>query len=78
MSNVEALIILNAIPGLGNRRITKLIEYFKSPLEILSASEMGLIRAQVIPQSVVRSMTEFPKEKFLSEEKDLIQKNNIC
>ena len=49
MNEVDALLILNAVEGLGNARIKKLISYYGSALKILSLKESSLKADQIIP-----------------------------
>jgi len=77
MSEQDALLILNAIPGLGNRRIRALLECFGSPKAVLSLSGSQLQKQRIVPQGVVDNITQFPQDQFLAWEYKLIKKHNI-
>ena len=62
MTEQEALLVLNAVPGLGAVRIRKLMVSFGSALEALKASE---------------NIIHFSKDKFLQDEYNLIQRRRI-
>lgn len=77
MTDWEALLILNAIPGLGNARITKLVEHFGSVGKVLSVQKTDLMTAQIIPQDVAKNIVDFDKDAFLSQETALIKKHGV-
>ncbi len=62
MTEQEALLVLNAVPDLGARRIRKLTAFFGSALEALKASE---------------NIIHFSKDKFLQDEYNLIKRRGI-
>ncbi len=77
MTELEALIVLNAIVGLTNTRIVKLIEYFGSAQNVLAASLESLISSQILSADVAGVVVSFPKDSFLRSEKALIEKNRL-
>lgn len=77
MNNLDALLILNAIPGLGPKRIRAMLDYFGSPVKALNASQNDLLSVGVIPEHAVLNLVHFPKEKFLRREDELLHSRNI-
>ncbi|MFA5087981.1 MAG: DNA-processing protein DprA [Candidatus Omnitrophota bacterium] len=76
MSEKEALIILNAIPGLGNKKVRKFIEHFGSAREVLSLKTERLT-AENIPEQVAKNISSFPKEEFLKKEFKLLAEQAV-
>lgn len=76
MTEQQALIILNAIYGLGPRRIIKLIEHFKHAQHILAASFKQLSQSLVLPENIVQNILDFPKEAFLKRELMLLERHH--
>lgn len=76
MNQTEALIVCNAIPGLGNSRIRQLIEATGSPQAVLALKSKSSLSISV-PEALLRQIEEFPKEKFLTEELARAQKLNV-
>ncbi len=75
MTEQEALIILNAVPGLGNIRIRNLLDYFGSAQTILKIPGSGFPASSLIPASVIKNILEFPQDNFLKKEYNLIAQN---
>ncbi len=75
MTETEALLVLNAIPGLGNMRIRKLLEYFGSASKIVSLQEKDLVN--ILPHLVIQQFVSFDKDQFLRKEMDIILKNHV-
>jgi len=81
MTSLDALLVLNAIPGLGPVRIAKLISYFKIPQKVLSATLKDIVASGIVPSKVAENIKEFDAETFLKKEYDLIKRHNgeiIC
>jgi len=74
MTQTEALMVLNAIPGLSGEGIKKLIAVFGSANDILSQGPRGLLE-QGLNQNLVTNIVHFPKDKFLEREYNLLQQN---
>ncbi|MCK5214795.1 MAG: DNA-processing protein DprA [Candidatus Omnitrophica bacterium] len=72
MTERDALIILNAVPGLGSVRIRQLIEYFGSAKAVLTLKESVLKKEKILPQNVIGKIIEFPQDKFLKNEYNLM------
>ncbi len=70
MENIEYLLVLNSIHGLGPIRLKNLLDYFKDPKNIWWASGKEIL-TRGIPQSVVNNLVEMRKtlnpEKFLED-----------
>jgi len=77
MHKLDSLLVLNAISGLGEVRIGKLLESFGSPEKILAASAQELSLHTFLPRRVAENIVHFPKERFLKEEYELIKKYQI-
>lgn len=76
MKNVEYLLALHSVHGLGPIRLKNLLDYFKDPKDIWMSSDAEIL-TKGIPQSVVNNLREIRKilnpEKFLED----IQKAGI-
>ncbi len=77
MNDQQALIILNAVPGVGNSFIRRLVEHFGTPSRVLEVSESELLSAHVIPSKVVQSIIQFSKEEFLKNEYRLACEHHV-
>ena len=75
MTEQESLIILNAIPGLGNIRIRKLVDHFGSAEKILSLTEAEFKKEPMVPFNIAQKILEFSKDKFLPDEYNLVFKH---
>lgn len=73
MNNLDALLILNAIPGLGPKRIRAMVDYFGSPLKAVTASQNDLLSSGDIPEHAVFNLVHFSKDKFLEREDELLK-----
>lgn len=77
MNNLDALLILNAIPGLGPKRIRAMVDYFGSPVKAVTASQSDLLNGTEIPDHAVFNLVSFPKERFLESEHDLLKVRGV-
>ncbi len=77
MTEQQALIILNALPGFGSVRIRQLVEHFTSARHVLAATENQLLSSEIISANLVKKIFEFDRESFLQNECNLLQKNNV-
>ncbi|HLF18100.1 MAG TPA: DNA-processing protein DprA [Candidatus Omnitrophota bacterium] len=77
MNEKDALMILNAIPGLTNRRIVSLMEGFASAADILSASFERLKELQILSEESIRHIIAFDRNDFLEKEKRLMQEHGV-
>ncbi len=77
MTETDALLILNAVPGVGNATIRKLLEYYGSAAKVLSLTESDLVADQIVPAKLAAAIVHFPKEQFLIKELALIAQSGI-
>ena len=77
MNESEALLVLNAIPGIGNLKISKLIEYMGSSNNVLCANKGALISTGVVNNNFVENILTFPKEDFLKGELGLMKEKGV-
>ncbi len=77
MTESHSLIILNAVPGVGNASIRRLLEYYGSATKTLSLTENALISDQVVPAKLIAAIVQFPKEQFLTKELALIAEHGV-
>ncbi|MBF0122312.1 MAG: DNA-protecting protein DprA [Candidatus Omnitrophica bacterium] len=71
-TNRDALLILNAISGLGNRRTLALIQHFGSPQSIFESLGNGSLRSVGLPEQLIINMETFDAETFLKSEEDCL------
>ncbi len=77
MNENDALLILNAVSGLGNARIRNLIERFGSTVEVLKLKERVLREENLLPHEVIKNLLQFPYDKFLKEEYELMKRHQV-
>ena len=77
MNEINALLILNAVPGVGNATIRKLLEYYGSAQKVLSLTENDLAADQVVSAKLAAAIVQFPKEQFLAKELALIAEYGV-
>ena len=77
MTQQEALMVLNAVGGLGPIRIRELMAYFGSPTDICSATLEELHNSHLIPAKIAQNIVHFSKDKFLSAEYNLMQTRGV-
>ena len=77
MTNQEALIILNAIPGVGNRTIRRLVEHFETPLRVLQVPETALRTVHGIPSKVIQQIIQFSQDTFLQNEYNCASQHRV-
>ena len=77
MTELEALLVLNAVTGLGGIRIRKLLDCFGSGAAAIKSNRQDLIAAGILPGNVVSNFIKFNKDEFLKKEYDLINKHGI-
>ncbi|MBP9854231.1 MAG: DNA-processing protein DprA [Candidatus Omnitrophica bacterium] len=75
MNELNALMILNAVENVSNRQIHALIQYFGKAESILHAKESDLRQANILSETAVSNILNFPKDKFLETEYNLINNN---
>lgn len=67
-SERDALLILNAVPLVGNRTVHRLIERYQSACEVFCRSEQGLRNDGALTDLQLKSFIEFPAGAFLVQE----------
>jgi DNA processing protein len=77
MNETEALVVLNAVPGLGNRGIQKLLEYYGSALNVLARDEQSLSDSAILSPKAARNILDFPQDKFLKDEYNLLDARQV-
>lgn len=77
MNELDAILSLNAIQGLGNKRIRNIIDYYGSAKDVLFLSKTELESHGVIPSGIIENIIHFPKDIFLKNEYNLITKHGI-
>ena len=73
MNEQSALLILNAIPGLGAVKIKELIRVFGSAVKVLEQNQNGLMASGVVTGNMTVNIVHFSKDKFLEDEYNLVQ-----
>jgi len=77
MTEQDALIILNAVPGMGSIRIRQLIKHFGSARNVLSLSKSHFCQEKVLPENAITKIVEFPQDKFLKNEYNLMNGHQV-
>ncbi len=80
MTDLDALLVLNAIPGLRNDRVKKLIDYLASAEKILELNKRqftNLPHECSLPLKAIENILKFPKDRFLKTEYNLVQSFGI-
>ncbi len=77
MTEQEAVLILNAVPGLGSVRIRELVARFGSASRVLYGWPKGGQAPVRLPAAVGEAWRSFPREAFLKSETALIRKFGV-
>lgn len=77
MNECDALLILNAIPGVGNATVRKLVSFCGSAQKLLSLNAAELQAQSFIPTKTIDNILHFPKEKFFEAEQRRIKKHSV-
>ena len=77
MTELESLLILNSIDGIGSIRLQKLLEHFKDAAAILKASKEELKRVDGIPESVIQNIISLKGAIDIKKELELIKKEEV-
>lgn len=67
MTENEAIMVLNAVPGIGTRRLRALMQVFGSARAVLEQTQTSL-RDAGCPPGLTKSLTEFTRDEFLKNE----------
>jgi DNA processing protein len=78
MTELDSLLVLNAIPGLGNNRVSLLLERFGSAQKVLGCSTEELCAQNILPPDMIRRLKEFPTHEFLKKEYALMTQTDVC
>ncbi|HBR15163.1 MAG TPA: DNA-protecting protein DprA [Candidatus Omnitrophica bacterium] len=76
MTELDALLVLNAVAGVGNIRVRKLVEQYGSAHKLFSLDEAEL-RENGVPQPAVQNILNFPRDNFLKNEYNLITQKKV-
>jgi DNA processing protein len=76
-SEREALLILNAVPGIGNRRTIQLVQHLGSATKVFGLSSQELSGLANLPDQVALNFCHFPAEEFIKKEEELIQREGV-
>ncbi|MFC1510075.1 DNA-processing protein DprA [Candidatus Omnitrophota bacterium] len=77
MTELDALLILNACPGMTNLALSKLITYYGTAKEVLKAGKGELLERRIIKEKAASKLFDFPQDKFLKKEYNLITKAHV-
>ena len=77
MTESEALIVLNSIPGLGPVRIRRLVDHFGFPSAVFRQNPASLAAAGNFPAEVAEEILHQNGGNFLRQEMELIQKYRV-
>ena len=77
MTENEAVLILNAVKGIGNRGTRKLLDRYHSATKILSLSESNFQSETNLSSKVIQNILNFSKDKFLETEYNLMRKHIV-
>lgn len=78
MNKLDALLILNAIPGLSPSRIRTLVEHLGSFEAVVAAGREDIVSILDAPEHVLQNIIHFPKDKFLLHEYNLLRAHGVC
>jgi DNA processing protein len=71
MTEKEALVALNMVPGVGSVRLNRLIGRFRSPIEVFSASDDDLLSVEGIGDDIIHYIKNFGD--YYSVEKEMME-----
>lgn len=77
MTEIEAFLVLNAVPELGSVRIRKLIDHFGSADKALSATVSMLVEVEGIGRKIANNMANWEKYFDLKKELEFIEKHKV-
>lgn len=72
MTEQDALVALNAIPGLGSGRIRKLVDHLGSARQFFKLSRKDLAGGFLFSENALKKICEFDRDIFLQNEYNLI------
>ncbi len=77
MTESEALLVLNAVPGIGNARIRALLEHYGCALGVLSLKAKDPALDPILSSKVADTMFSFPKDHFLEQERRFMEEHSV-
>lgn len=77
MNDLESLILLNSVDGLGPRRIKNLLDRFKKPSLILKADKKDFYGIEGISEKIISGIKSSEKNFDIKKEFDLLKKHNV-
>ncbi len=77
MTDKDALIILNLLPGIGPIKVKELLSKFKSPARILELSEGALSSVPGIGAKIAETLTSWQKHSKFEEEMNMIERAGV-
>lgn len=75
--NLESLLRLYSIPGIGAARMRNLLAAFNSPDEVLEAPTQRLMQIQGIDRKIATNIKNGVNDAFLKKQLNLIKKNKV-
>ena len=76
MTEKEALLVLNATPGLGNILIPRLVAHFGGAAKVLDRKPKELIQSG-IAAALAQKIFDFPRDTFLENEYNLLARYGV-
>ncbi len=77
MTELEALLILNAVNGIGNIGIKKALKHYGRAVKIVSLNKKELEASKIFTQKAIDELLNFQKDRFLKEEFDIVLRDKI-
>ncbi len=77
MTERDALMCLNAVPGLGAVTIAKLLELFENAQDVFELQKNDAVLRKILRGSVYQELERFSKELFLENEHTLLEKHGV-
>ena len=80
MTESDALLVLNAVDGLGNARIKKIIDHLGSAADFFRLKDRELKQFyddQIVSPKIIKNIQDFPKDNYLKKEYNLVQFHHV-
>src|SRR3989338_525202 len=77
MTELENLLVLNAIPGLGNAHIGQLLERFGSAKKVLASAKEELMNRGGLSARLAENVARFDRDTHLKKECELIKQHVV-
>jgi DNA processing protein len=77
MTESEALLVLNAVTGIGNARIRALLEHYGCAASVLSLKAKDPALDSILSSKVADNMFSFSKDRFLDQERRLMEEHGV-